>query len=389
MHTPTSPLGIGSVVSRLSRYAALSVAFGVVFGCASSPDGSTAAAPSGPRFPLPQAWHFDPTTNPHPECDPAGHIMAAARSTEGVEDAEAQARASVARQISSSIESEVDRVVTAVVTGDESQMNRSLKKSVVESSRFSHNELIVAKPPHAFDPERGEYFALVCLNRLKAVSVVENEARDPIARLETALASAETARANGDVPMFTRAFRDARQHAPRAFSSLALLHALRGASDPRGGALTAGFAGVVAEASRIRHAARVTLSMDADGMDDAQKSALVSHLRTSLEGTGLPLSVDEKPCGKTDKGRTHVNVKGQANCKWGSLGHMCKPIFVVAATACGEAPRKLLESSLEGAGGVHAKDPNKALEKAVAGTKFDAVASELTRVIHSEVPIDE
>jgi len=375
--------------SGIARLAALCAASVVVVGCASSPEGASGSAPSGPRFPPPQAWHFDPTTNPHPECDPAAHIVAAARSTEGVEDAEAQARASVARQISSTIDSEVDRVVTALVASDSSQMNRSLKKSVVESSSFSHNELIVAKPPHAFDPARSEYFALVCLNRMKATNVIDGESRDSIGQLETAIASAETARQNGDVPMFTRAFRDARQHAPRAFSSLALMHALRGANDPRSAALTAGFAGVMAEASRIRHAARVTLSMDADGMDEAQKGALVSHLRTSLEPTGLPLSVDEKPCGKADKGRTHVNVRGQANCKWGSLGHMCKPVFVVAATACGEAPRKLLESSLEGAGGVHAKDPQKALEKAVAGTKFDGVASELTRVIHAEVPLDD
>lgn len=357
--------------------------------CVSSTETPTTAAPSGPRFPPPSVWHFDPTTNPHPECDPASHLVAAGRSVEGVEDAEAQARAAVARQISSSIESEVERVVTAVGTGDDTQMGRSLKRSVAESSRFSHNELIVAKPPHGLDDERGEYFALVCLNRMKATSVIDGESREAIARLETALSSAEAAKQAGDMPMFTRAFRDARKEAPRAFSSMALMHALRGAADPRASTLTASYASLIAEATRIRHAARVTVSMDADGMDAAHKSALTALLRTSLEPAGLPLSVDDKPCTKKDAGRTHVNVKGQANCKWGSLGHMCKPVFVVAATACGETPRTLLESSLEGAGGVHAKDPNKALEKAVAGTSFVSVGQELTRAIRSEVPVDE
>lgn len=275
------------------------------------------------------------------------------------------------------------------MSGDEAHVDRSLERSVVEKSTFTKNELIRAMPPHAFDEEAGEYFALVCLDRLASRKAIEAENADAIARVDQALTSADAAAQAGDTPAFTRAYRDARRHAPQALSALALMHALRGSPDPRTQPLTERYAHVVAEASKIRHNARVTLAMHSDGMSDAQKSALVSTLRTSLEQTGLPLSVDDKPCAKNDLGRTHVDVNGTANCKWGSLGHMCKPTFVVAATACGETPRKLLESSLDGAGGVHAKDPNKALERAVAETKFDAVASELQRVIQDEVPIEE
>lgn len=118
------------------------------------------------------AWIDNPRS--HPVYPAERYIVGSGRSVLGLADAEQAARAEIARQIDSAIEATTRREVAIVQQGDRFSVGGISEQKILERARFEHAELIEV-PVDGTYVEGGTYFALACLDRLKADQLYARE----------------------------------------------------------------------------------------------------------------------------------------------------------------------------------------------------------------------
>ena len=340
-----------------------------------------AACASGPA-PLP-AYYRDPVRSPAPECPPSRFLVEAASSPDGRADAEARARAAVVRRISSAIEVETERVAEIARVDDRDVAARSLKQVIRERADFRHAELIQA----AGAPEErdGVTWALACLDRERALDTLRREMETPLARFESAAVRAREALARKDGPGFTQAFHESVALEPELLPRFAGLRAIAAAPPEEERAFAASIRELHQAAGRRRAEAQIHLQVRADGLPPDLRDAVTEAFRAAIAGLGLRTVVARD--GACPDGVHRVQVEVTPACRWGSLGHWCRPRFTLSGEAC-DTHRVVFEAGLDDlAQGVDPREVERALRKALLRIDHEKLEKKMRELFASELPL--
>jgi len=358
----------------MNRSTAWLAALVVAAGCATAPSPE----------PLP-AWYADPARSPHPDCPPSRFLVEAASSPHGRFDAEARARAAVARRISSAIAVETERVAQLARADGEDRSSRSLKQVIREQADFRHAELIrIAGAP----AQRGdEAWALACLDREEALEVLRREMEASLARFESAAARARAAIATKDAPGFTQAFTESVSLEPELLPRLAQMRAIAAEPPAEERAVAAAVRELHLEAGRIRGDAIIRLQLRAADVPADLRDAVLESFRAAVSDLGLRAVVTRD--GACAPGSHLVRVDVEPSCRWGSLGHACRPKFAVEGEAC-DSHRVAFQAGFDDlTQGTDAREIERALRKALGRIDREKLKGKLRDLLGAEFPLVE
>lgn len=342
-----------------------------------------AACVSAPA-PLP-AYYRDPVGSPFAGCPPSRFMVEAASSPNGRADAEARARAAVVRRISSAIEVETERVAEVARVADRAVASRSLKQVIKERADFRHAELIQA----AGAPEErdGVTWALACLDRERALETLRGEMATPLARFESAAGRAREALARKDGPGFTQAFHESVALEPELLPAFAGLRAIAAAPPAEERAFAAAIRELHQAAGRMRGEAQIHLQVRADALPPDLRDAVTEAFRGAIAGMGLRTVVTRDASCPAGVHRVQVDVKPA--CRWGSLGHWCKPRFTMSGEAC-DTHRVVFEAGLDDlAQGADPREVDRALRKALLRIDHEKLGKKMRELFASELPLGD
>lgn len=275
----------------------------------------------------------DPRLHPHPQCPPTRGLAGVGRSVDAPEQARDRAVASVAASVASRVESVLrDDSQLRSVNGAEQDVT-VIEQSITQRAAFSHAELV--RTVGGIERHGDEWFALACLDRVGAAKVLDEELAAPLQAFALALERAQAAASAKDPAAFATARAEADRAAVTALPLLAQRRAILDdvSASQRAHALGEAMATLRTLASAFRTALRVTLHLDAQGLDAGSAAAVGERVRSALARAGVqaPL-VEAQGCG--GEASHALTLRMERGCRWGSLGHTCAVSLALKGEDC-------------------------------------------------------
>lgn len=328
--------------------------------------------------------HFvDPERSPHPDCDPQRFVVAVGSSPAGPNEARERAARNVVNKLGSWIEVESRRVIETSRKNGLLSSERTVTEKFEQRARFAHAELI--RPVGATAELGRETHALACLDRAAASAALERDLAPSLAAFRASCRRAREATDRQDSAGFASAYRAATQ---AAISGLAVVAQLRALARPSTAEaeLDRESADLVEQASRFRAAASFRLAVTGDVPDDLRR-VVADAFRGALATVAREVRLADD-CGNASRAVYLVRVRAEGDCRWGTLGHTCRPRFGVHAEQC-TSGRVVLDASVHPAelGASDARDPERALRKAIRPLSAELIEPSLREAFAAELPL--
>jgi len=322
------------------------------------------------------------------------YLVGSGHSADGYAEAEAAARAEVARQIASEIEVLVNREAEVVTEGDRVRAHSSVEQVISERSTFDHAELMQIPHDGRF-ADRDGFWAFACLTRSDADGVLAIEQQALEAELADLRGRIVGAVADGDPPRLARAIGPFRE-AHAAWSALRFQRrAIAGGSGGDADAVRA-MASEVAAAHKDLMDRIVWLVRVEGASADVPAEAVAAAEHVLVEAlSAMELTVqltDRSPCSARPADRDLVyglTARLDARQSLGQIGPQATIDLAVEAVVCQGDANALFTRSLPGVVGVHATRSDRALEIAVDKllAAEDGIRTDLAGPIGTAVPL--
>ncbi|HEY3451344.1 MAG TPA: hypothetical protein VGK67_33610 [Myxococcales bacterium] len=331
------------------------------------------------------AYLLDPERSPPPDCGPDRFLSAVGTSRAGRAAAEEQARAAVVKKLGSRIEIETRRIVEVSSRDGVTTSRRTLNEGVSERAEFKHAELIsVVGPPVTSE---GETYALACLDRARAASMLAGDLVAPLAVFDSTTARALEAGQRGDRPAFSAAYREAGRASLQCVPVLAQVAAL-GVEGPEARKVSQALQSLAVEAARLRSLTTFQVALEAPDVPADVASTAADALRQALARVGGEARVGAAACAA---GVTYgVSARLEPRCRWGQLGHTCAPHLQLVANECssGRVAFELGLSDPKQLAGSDLNEAPRALRRALAQLNAAFLEPRLRAALSTELPVD-
>ncbi|MBI5497369.1 MAG: hypothetical protein HY904_20310 [Deltaproteobacteria bacterium] len=353
----------------MSRYPGFNVGLvAVLAACASGKTGPryTDAAELPPHL-------ADPVKHPHPDCPAGRGLPAVGRSVTSPDEARIRALNAVAANVSSQVQGVIRDQQKLVIAHGQASSTTSLEQRIEQRAAFSHAELV--RVVGGVERHGEEWFALACLDRARAATVLDEETAAPLQVVTLSVDRARTAAAAQDATAFATARAEAVEAATRVFPLLAQRRVILddATAGQRMETLQQGMATLRELASTLRNKVRVVLAVEAPALAENARGVLGDRVRNALTAMRIPVVMQAAP-GCAPEASHALTLHAEPGCGWGSLGHTCKPAVSLKGTAC-DTGTALFDSPFPGAlRGSTTQGEAQALEKALRGFDDAAVA---------------
>ena len=340
--------------------------------------------------PLP-AYFLEPVHQPHPDCTPQTHLAAVATSEHSGEDAEQAAKGRLTQQLNSQIESETVRAMERIKKNTNVDVRIKLTSNIKQSSRFEHGELVrLMGQPHK---HQGRHYALACLERDALVRIYDADLKQGMAQFAEANTQAVQGFDAGNNAAFTTAWRMAQKEADKVNSIFVQVRVVQEEPSELEEEFRAAWNSLLQNKIEIQ-SQEVLIAFKADDDFSSQLGRDAEEkLRQAIMDMGLTVRPATASCGDLKKPTYVIEVLAESGCRWGGLGHSCKPNLQITTRHCGGpvAERVVFKANLEDpkAKGSDPRKKEKALSKAIKKMNKDTFATLLSKSFASEIPFDE
>jgi hypothetical protein len=300
----------------------------------------------------------------------------------GRDDALVSARSRVSAQVSASVSSTASRLVKDWREGSRRGVDVVNVVQMEQRTSFTHAELI--EPKGETVTLAGTTRQLACLDRQQAQRVLEQELTSSLATFESRARNALQAREKGDYAAFTASFREATAESERCVPLVFQVATLAGGQADLSQRFWGQLKALTEAAADVRSGVRVGVKVEAPGFPDDVRQQLSRSVCEAVQSDDLTC-VPAPDCG----GVTHlVTVTGEANCRFGGLGHTCQPQVSLHGTEC-RTRRQAFLSPYAGPvlKGTNVKDEEKALRKALGNITADVVRAWVVQSLSREIPM--
>jgi len=352
---------------------------------------ATLIAPTGcPKQTAMPSW----LSGVHEGYPSAGYVVGTGRSDESYAEAEAAARAEVARQITSEIEVLVEREAEVIKEGDRVRAHSFVAQVIRERSTFEHAELI-RTPDDGRYADRDGFWAFACLSRRdadEALAIEQGQIEDQLGDLRERIVGAA---ADGDPARLSQvvaSFREAHdQWDVLRFQRRAIAGGEGGATLLADGMATDVVAALGQLQDRIVWVVRVESA--SPSVPDAAVEAAEQVLVEALSSLGTTAMLAERaPCREPTGDRDlSYGLTAQVDVQQtlGQIGPKAVIDLTVEGEACHGSANALFTHTLPGFIGVHSTRKDRALDIAVGKLRdgFDRIEADLAAPIGDVVPL--
>lgn len=323
----------------------------------------------------------------HPACPPERYIVAEGSSPKGRSDAELQARAALARQLSSNVRVEVERMLEVRQVDGKTHVLKSLQQTFKEHSEFRHGELIrVIGSPRLHGHE---IMVQACLERSQATGVLQRELSVPASRFEVHYQRALSSAKSGDWPAFTTAYLEASQQAPSVVALLAQVRLLSGGTLPDEDEFWHKQRTLAAAAEQINSQISFRIEVLPGGLATDAETTIKESLRRAISRIlNKEVSIVRAGCRGSERGTYLLQMTPGASCEWGTLGHSCRLRISLTMTDC-RANRRVAEISISDTSlvGTDTRDEQRALRNALQQLQPSLFEKHVREALASEIPL--